>query len=176
MLVKAFERILNEKYLVQNISQTVNSIDTHIQQLDIEIHNDSALLPPAAVNLFKDIQEQFKMMLSSIQKPLQEVCNYANGTHSDIDDKLLAALDVVHIELERAVRTIDNDILSKITPWENHLLLNDELEGQVRYYISIAGTVLFVLVIVLGAIPLIFFVFILLSYLCGCDRHDENNK
>jgi hypothetical protein len=174
MLVKAFERILNEKYLVQNISQTVNSIDAHIQELDIAINESS--LPQPAKDLFKDIQEQYNSMLNFIQLPLQEVCNYANGTHSDIDDKLLAALLVVHIELERAINTINNDILSKITPWEDHLLMNIELEEQIRYYVSLSGTIFFVLVIVLGAIPLVFLVFILLSYLCGCDRDDENNK
>jgi Fe2+ transport system protein B len=177
MLVKAFDRILNEKYFVQDIIQTVNSIGQHIHELSVAIDNETSI-PDTAKYIFQDIQRQYQSMINYTQLPLKEVCDYANGKNTDIDRKLLEALDVVHRELKRVIDTINQDILSKITPWQNHMLMDIDFEEQIRSYISLAGTIGLVLVIILAFIPVVFFVFIMISRLCGCDQSGscENNQ
>jgi len=177
MLVKAFDGVLKEKYFVQNILQSVNSIDKHIQELNDTIEKESTI-PQSAIDIFHDIQEQYQTMIDYIQKPLKEICNYANGTENDIDKKLLEALDIVHIELKRVIDIIERDILNKITPWQNHMLINTDTEEQIRAYMNLVGNIFLVLVITLGGIPVIFFVFIIISRLCGCDQNKScyNNE
>jgi hypothetical protein len=115
-------------------------------------------------------------MVDSIQIPLKEVCIYANGTETDIDKKLLKALDIVHVQLTEGVDTINQDILNKITPWQNNMLMNTDLEEKIRGYISLTGTIFLVLVIVLGLIPLIFFVFIIISRFYGCCQNESSGN
>ena len=168
MLVKAFDNILNDKYLVQNIVKSINTLDGHIRELSDEVDRQSSVLPQTAIDLFNDVDQRYQTMLNYTQIPIKEICKYANGSQTDIDQILLNALDVVHRELSKINQTVRNDILNEITPWEKHLLLDTKSEEQIRGYFNLAGTIIMVLVIVLGAIPVIFFVFVLISRLCNC--------
>jgi len=177
MLVKTFNEILTEKYLIQRIAQTVNLIDKNIQDLNI-IVNDDTSISPIAKNLFQRSKQQYQNMIDSLQNPIKEVCDYATGTQTDIDKKLLEALDRVHRELGKIIDTIKKDILNGITPWQNNMLMNIDLEEQIRGYINLVGTIFLILVIFLAIIPLGFAVLIILSRLCSCDRSEpsKNNQ
>jgi hypothetical protein len=113
-------------------------------------------------------------MVIYIEISLKEVCKYANGTDTDTDKKLSEALNIVHVLLKKLIDTINQDVLKKITPWQDHMLMDKDTEEQIRGYISLIGTIFFILVIVLGGIPLIFFVFILISRLCSCTQNESN--
>jgi len=175
MLVKAFDEILTDKYFVQNIVRSVNSMGGHIRELGDEVEKQSSILPPSAKQLFEDIKQRYQLMLNYTQAPIKEVCDYANGSQTDIDQILLDALDLVHQELKKVNDTIKQNILSEITPWEEHMLLDTEVEGIIRGYVSMAGTIFLVLVLVLGGIPVIFFIFILISRLCACCRDEPSD-
>ncbi|CAF2561312.1 unnamed protein product [Rotaria sp. Silwood2] len=177
MLVKAFDGILKEKYFLQNIVQSVNNVDNNIQNLQ-NIINKESTLSPLAVQTFKDIQEQYQDMINYLQIPLEEVCNYANGTQTDIDMKLLNVLNLVHDKLIKAINSINDDVLKKITPWQNHMLINKDLEEQIRHYINLVGIISLVLVIILGIIPVGFLIFIIIYRLCNRNDNEstKNNQ
>jgi hypothetical protein len=169
MIVKAFDGVLKDKYFIEDIVQSVNSTGEHIQELSDEINKQS--IPEEALQTFKKFKERYQTVVDYIQIPLTEICSYVNGTETDIDKKLLEALDIVHVELKKAIDTINKDIINKTTPWQDNMLLDIELEETIRSYISLVGTIFFVLVIVLGGIPVIFFIFILISRLCSCIQN-----
>ncbi|CAF1194881.1 unnamed protein product [Rotaria sordida] len=150
MLVNAFDRILKEKYFLQDIIQSINNIDKYIQELQ-DIINKESILSPLVIQIFQEIQEQYQNTIDYLQIPLKEICNYANGTQTNIDMKLLNVLNLVHEKLLKAINSINNDILSQITPWQNYMLINIELEERIRRYISLVGIIFLVLVIVLGS-------------------------
>ncbi len=167
--MKGFDGILKEKYFVQDMVQTVNSIDKHIRELN-EIVNQSTI-PDQAITLFKEFEQEYQSMVHNLEIPIKEVCIYANGTQTDIDIELLEVLNIVNVELKKLMNTINQDILSKITPWQEKMLMNIDFEEQIRGYVSMAGTIFLVLVIVVGTIPVIFFVFIVISRLCDCCQN-----
>jgi hypothetical protein len=176
ILVKVFDEILQEKYFAQDILQTVNSIDGHMQQLNDIVDKEKTSLSPSALEMFKKIKEEYRQMIDYVRIPLQEICDYANGTQTDIDKKLLEALDVVHRQLREIIDAINQNILSKITPWQNAMLMNTDLEEKVRAYMSLAGTILLVLVILLALISLGFFFAIIISRLCNCCKSESSTN
>lgn len=155
MLVNAFSRIINEKYYLNNIAQNVSKISDNIEQLNIVINNDPTL-PAIVISTFNDVQQEYQNTINNLQKPLEKVCNYINGTDTDIDSKIASAFGDVDRALTRIINSINNDILSTMTPWENHLLLKNSLEKDIRRYLKIAGAIAIVFVILLGVIPLSF--------------------
>lgn len=155
MLVNAFSRIINEKYYLNNIAQNVSKISDNIEQLNIVINNDPTL-PAIVISTFNDVQQEYQNTINNLQKPLEKVCNYINGTDTDIDSKIASAFGDVDRALTRIINSINNDILSTMTPWENHLLLKKSLEKDIRRYLKIAGAIAIVFVILLGVIPLSF--------------------
>ncbi|CAF1093637.1 unnamed protein product [Rotaria sordida] len=165
MLVNAFDRILKEKYFLQDIIQSINNIDKYIQELQ-DIINKESILSPLVIQIFQEIQEQYQNTIDYLQIPLKEICNYANGTQTNIDMKLLNVLNLVHEKLLKAINSINNDILSQITPWQNYMLINIELEERIRRYISLVGIIFLVLVIVLVT-ALFFF---------STNHHRQRNK
>ena len=99
----------------------------HLEELSEAVDNETSL-PPTAIQLFKDIQTQYQNMFDYIKLPINEVCTYANGSQTDIDQILLDALDIIHLQLAKVIDIINKDILSRITPWQDHLLIDIELE------------------------------------------------
>lgn len=174
MLVQTFNKILTDKYLINGIVRSVNRIDKNIQALDTIIANEPSI-SPLAKQIYQSAKQQYQNMIGSLQIPLEEVCNYATGTLTDIDQKLLRALNIVHQELRKIVQTIDQDILDKITPWENSMLMDTALEEEVRGYANLIGTILLTLVIFLAIIPVGFAILILLSCLCNCNGSESSS-
>ena len=175
MLIKSFNRTLEEKYFVYDILQFVNNIDRNIEELNIIIPNEPTL-PPSAIKIFQDIKSQYQQMNKYLQMPLQEICNYANGTHNDIDKKLLEGLDVVHQQLRKIINTVKTDILNKITPWQNHMLIDIDIEEQIRNYMTLAGNICLVLVIFLTVIPLAFGIFVIIFRLCSNEEKQLSTR
>jgi len=171
MISKAFDGVLKDKYFIEDLVRSVNNTDDHIRELEDEINKQ--LIPEEAIKTFIKFKERYLSVVEYIQIPLTELCNYVNGTETDIDKKLLEALDIVHLQLEKLIDTINQDIINKTTPWQNNMLMDIELEETIRSYISLGGTIFFALVIVLGGIPVIFFVFILISRLCSCTQNQS---
>jgi hypothetical protein len=169
MLVKTFDEILTEKYLIRTIAQSVNRIDKNMQDLNSIVDNDTSI-SPSAKELFRRSKGQYQNMTDSLQGPIEKFCEYANGTQTDIDKKLLEALGRVHWDLTKTIDTIKKDILNGITPWENNMFMNIDSEEQIRGYINLIGTIFLILVIFLAIIPLGFAILIILSRLCSCDR------
>jgi hypothetical protein len=54
-------------------------------------------------------------MFEDLENPLQELCDYANGTDADIDKTMIESLDQIHRELIKLIDTIQNDFLNQMT-------------------------------------------------------------
>lgn len=175
MLVQAFNEIFVEKYLLGNLSQTIGSTKVHFAELNMEMNN-SVLLSALAILLFERLKTEHSSLLIDIQKPIEQMCAFANGTEKDIDQMLLDTLDIMHTELKRVNETMREDILSKITPWNEHMLMDAKLEADIRKYINIGGTVLLVLVILFGVIPFMFLCSILICRICGCCQNESEDN
>ena len=174
MLVKSFDDVLKQKYFIQDIVNNVNNIDQHIRELNDEIDRQPSI-PLPAIDLFKQMEEQYQTIIIDIQIPLKEVCKYANETDTDIDKKLLEALDIVHVQLKKLIDTINQDILDKIIPWQNHMLIHTDVEEQIHRYIKLVHTFIIILLAVLGGIPCIFLIFIIISRLCCSDGNNSSD-
>ena len=176
MLVPAFDQILTEKYLIRDIAQTINITDEHFRQLNIEVNKSSASLSNNTMLLFNELEERYRLIHINIQIPIEKLCNYTNGTDTDIDQQLFDALDIVHVELQRVNQTMQENILGEITPWEENTLLDLKSEEDIRNYINIGGKVSLILVILLGVIPLVFFCLIFICRVCGCCENGSDNN
>ncbi|CAF4094688.1 unnamed protein product [Adineta steineri] len=175
ILVKTFDKILKEKYFIRNITDSLNNITTNIKDLDI-IVADYTSISPAANETYEKAKKGYNDMMNSLQTPLQEICNYASQSQTDIDDILLNALNLVHEYLRKIIDTIDKDILPEILPSDNPLFMSIEFEEEIRGYISSIGTVFLILIIFVVLIPVGFLIFLILAHLCRCDRTESSNK
>ena len=110
-------------------------------------------------------------MITELQKPLEELCDYANGNDGDINNIIIDALEQVHQQLTKLIDTIENDILKNIISEDNGMLIKKDLEDQIRYYIYLAGIILPVIIILIGIIPILFLVFTWL-----CNRNSTTSK
>lgn len=75
-------------------------------------------------------------------------------TTTDIDLILLDALNDVHLELNRLERFITNDILQEITPWQNHQLIDPDLENDIRKYVHLANSFFLAFCVVVVIVPI----------------------
>ncbi|CAF1620621.1 unnamed protein product [Rotaria magnacalcarata] len=176
MLINAFDEVLNGKYYLNDTAQHVNNIDRNVQKLKIIVKDDLSL-PTLVVQIINNVAEQYENTIVFLQKPLQEICNYTSGTDADIDREISSALYTVHRTLSKIIDTVNNDILPTMTPWESHMLINQKLEEDIRGYFNLVGTIAVVFVILLGVIPLGFFIVIIISCLCtGSDHGSRGNQ
>lgn len=109
-------------------------------------------------------------MFKDLEKPLAQLCNYANGNESEIDQTIINSLNQMHEELNKLIETVQNNFLDQMTSGQNSALINEDLEDKIRYYIRLVGIMLLVLVIVIGIIPLVFFIIIVICRLCHCQK------
>ncbi|CAF1156417.1 unnamed protein product [Didymodactylos carnosus] len=175
MFVKAFNQIFQEKYFLDEIRQSATGSVVHIHELNILINQETSVLPET-IALFREIQNENQRMIDDLKLPLQELCDYANGSEPEIDDTIFDALNLVHQQLRKLIDTIQNDILSHITPWQSAMLMNKDLEDRVRWYVRLVGTLLLVLIIILGLIPMVFFIVIAICRLSHCERNDSSSN
>ena len=157
MLDTSFKDILREKYYLPDLLGRVSEADRNFTQLAVIIRNDPNL-PSIAQDLFNATEIEHRRMITYLNSPLKELCNYNNATDTNIDKELLKALDGLHQVLTKVISTIEQDILQKITPWQDHLLIDKDRESSIRYYLKLVGTIVLALIIALVVIPLIFFV------------------
>jgi hypothetical protein len=174
-IFKAFDQIFREKYFFGNIRQSAINSSTHINELN-RLINQTTGLSNATIALFQTIQDDNNRIFDDLQKPLHELCDYGNGTDTDIDKTIIDALDQVHQQLTKLIDTIQNDFLNHMTSGENGMLINKDSEDQIRWYIRLVGIILLVLVIVIGLIPIIFFIIIIMYRLCHCQRNDPSSN
>ena len=176
ILVKAFNQIFQEKYFLDETRHLVNETNEHIKELK-DLTDQETNLPPSAMDLVQTIQNDTQEMIDELEKPLEELCDYANRTDTAVDNNILEGLDLVHQQLRKLIDTIQDDLLSYMIPYENAMIMNEDLEDRIRWYLHLVGVILLVLVIVFGFIPIITFVFIILCRLnCGprIDRWTRN--
>ncbi len=159
IFVKAFNQIFQENYFFDEIRQSAINSSVHMDELNKLIQQQTGL-PNETIVAFQIIQADNKRMLVDLEQPLQELCNYANGTDADIDQTIIEALDQVHQQLRKLIDTIQKDFLNQMPSGGNGTLINKNLEDQIRWYVRLVGIILLVLVIVIGLIPIIFFIFI----------------
>jgi len=169
ILIETFDEILNTTYFIKQILQSVKRTDDHVQELNTTIAQH-AEFPPEVTNTFKQLQEGFDTLMANIQTPAEEICHYANDSQTEIDEKLVEALNVVHDQLKNLNDTIQKDILQRISPWEEHLLMSNNTEEEIREYVNIGGIVCMVLILILGGLPVFALLCVLISGLCGCHR------
>ncbi len=175
IFVKAFDQIFREKYFFDEIRKFAIDSSEHMKELSVLIDQETDL-PNATMDLFQKIQDDNKRMFDDLEKPLQELCDYANGSDTDIDKTILEALDQVHEQLIKLIDTIQKDFLDHMTSGENAMLMNKNLEDQIRLYIRLVGIILLVLVIIIGLIPIIFFILIIMCRLCHCKQNDASSN
>jgi hypothetical protein len=174
MFVEAFNQIFQEKYFLDQIRQSVTDSSVHINELNELLIDPETSLPSETIAIFQVIRNENQRMIDDLKIPLQELCDYANGTDTEIDNTIFDAFNLVHQQLRKLIDTIQNDILSQITPWQNAMLMNKDLEEQVRWYVRLVGTILLVLIIILGLIPIVFFIIIIICRLNRCQRNDSS--
>jgi hypothetical protein len=175
IFVKTFNQIFREKYFFDEIRQSAINSSVHINELN-ELIPQQIDLPNSTIDLFQRIQDDNKRMFVDLEKPLAELCNYANGTNEDIDKTMIDSLEQIHKELIKLIDTIRNDFLNQITSGQNAMLINKDLEDQIRWYIRLVGIILLVLVIIIGFIPIIFFIFIIICRLCHCQKTNGSSN
>jgi hypothetical protein len=173
LFVEAFKQVFREQYSLDIIRQSVNDIDIHIGELNELIDEETSFLLPEVLVLFKLIKEDHRKMIESLKIPLQELCDYADGSETEIDNTIAHGLNLVHQQLIKLIDTIENNFLSHITPWENAMLMNKESEDQFRWYVSLVGTILLVLTIVFGLVPIVFIIIIIV---CSWYHYQRKNS
>jgi hypothetical protein len=175
LLVNAFDQILRQKYYLDEIRQSVAESGAHINTLNELIYEDTSLLQ-GTILLFEEIESEHQKMIEYLKIPLQELCDYADGSETDIDNTILDALYPIHQQLEKLIDTIEKDFVSDAASWQNTLLINENLEDQIRRYARLVGTILLVLIIVFGLIPIVFFTIIILCRCCRGQRKDSSSE
>ncbi|CAF2122751.1 unnamed protein product [Rotaria magnacalcarata] len=170
LLVKAFNQIILEEYFFDDIRQSVNYSEVHIKELEELINQEKHLLPEVIV-LFQGIKTDSREMINYLKIAFQEPCDYANGNDTDIIKIVIHGLDLVHQQMRKLIDTIDNDVLSQITPWQNAMLLNKNLEDKVRWYVRLVTTILIVLIIIVGLIPIVLLIIIITCRVCHRRKH-----
>ncbi|CAF1137076.1 unnamed protein product [Adineta ricciae] len=168
MFLKSFNKILKEQYFLNIIQQTISSNDMHIDELNTLIGQESTS-SPIATSIVDEITKQHEEMADQLAVPLAELCAFVDGKDTDIDAIILDSLSLVHEQITKITNIIEIDFLNYMKPWEDHVLLNQELEKQIRYYTRLAGTILLVLIIIFGLFPVGLFTVIIL-YHCR-QRH-----
>lgn len=169
MFVKAFDRILGEQYHFNEIRQLVNYNKIYIYELD-ELINQTNLTAEIE-SLFQNIKEDNQNMIKNLQAPLEEPCDYANGNETEITNIVKSALDLIHQQIQKLIDPIRNNLLSHITPWENAMLMDKNLEDRIRWYVDLVMIALIVFVVVLGFIPI---VLLFLTITC-CTCRDKKS-
>ncbi|UJR14761.1 hypothetical protein I4U23_001751 [Adineta vaga] len=179
MIIKTFNEILRKKYFIEDVSQSLKKVDNSIQTINQLVEQD-ANISQIAKDIYQNAKDQYNSMIDSLQKPLEEVCRYAAGTQTDIDEKLVQALNLVHRKLVEIINIIRRDILNPITTSDNQMFMNSDIEEQVRQYVKMSGIISLVFVIFLTLIPTGFAILILLSCLCkgnpeesSYEKHDD---
>ncbi|CAF2063994.1 unnamed protein product [Rotaria magnacalcarata] len=175
LFVKAFDTILREEYVFDEIRRSVNCSEVHINELEELITPESNSLP-AVMTAFQNIKNSNREMINDLKMPLQEPCDYANGQDAEIISIIINSLDLVHQQTRKFIDTIHDDILSHITPWQSAMIFNQDLEDQIRWYISLVLTILLVLIIVLGIIPIIALIIIFVCRMCCKQQRAASPK
>ncbi|CAF1436154.1 unnamed protein product [Adineta steineri] len=171
IFIGAFDKILREQYFLDTIRDSIVDIDVHMEQLNHTINNESSSLSPVVKYLFEEINKQHQDMIEQLKIPLQELCRYSNGSEVEIDNTILNALDLVHKQLRILIDTIKRDFLGYMT-----VLMKQDLEDRVRYYIRLVGIILLVLIIIFGLIPISFLAIIILCRCCRYQRQKSSSK
>ncbi|CAF4097272.1 unnamed protein product [Rotaria sordida] len=175
VFVKGFDQTLRETYFLDEIRQSISDSIIHIEELD-QLINQSTSLSPETYDTFASIKIESNNMINSLKAPLQKLCDYADGKNKEIDDTIIKALNLVHQQMNKLIDTIRNDFLIEITPWQNNMLMDKNLEDKIRWYIRLVGIILLVLTIVLGFIPITFFILIIICHLCCHQQNDLSPK
>ncbi|CAF4975779.1 unnamed protein product [Rotaria sp. Silwood1] len=175
IFVKGFDQILQEKYFLNEIRQSVSDSVVHIGALEQLINQTTSLTSEIYVT-FASIKSESNNMIDSLKAPLQKLCDYADGKDKEIDDTIIKALNLLHQQMKKLIDTIRNDFLTHLTPWENKMLINKNLEDKIRWYIRLVGIILLVLTIVFGFIPITFVILISICYLCRCQQNGRSSK
>ncbi|UJR32421.1 hypothetical protein I4U23_019883 [Adineta vaga] len=147
MFVQVFNGVVRELYFLDTIQQSITDSSTHIKELNTLINQDTTLLPHISI-LFKEIEKQHQETIDYLQKPLEELCDYANGKETEIDSTVLDALYPIHQQMEKIISAIENQLLIHLKPEENAILIKKDLERQIRYYARVVGITLLVLIII----------------------------
>ncbi|CAF1230889.1 unnamed protein product [Rotaria sp. Silwood1] len=175
IFVKGFDQILQEKYFLNEIRQSVSDSVVHIGALEQLINQTTSLTSEIYVT-FASIKSESNSMIDFLKAPLQKLCDYADGKDKEIDDTIIKALNLLHQQMKKLIDTIRNDFLTHLTPWENKMLIDKNLEDKIRWYIRLVGIILLVLTIVFGFIPITFVILISICYLCRCQQNGRSSK
>ena len=160
ILLKWFHRILQDHYAIDELSAIIERTDNHVRKLTHLLFHTSRALPPPIVTIFHNVLQQYNETIKYLQKPLNEICRLTQGVNSTFDTTLLSALNFLHRDLQKLIDTIRQQILRRISSWQNHRLISVDVEHQIRTYLDLAITLVLVLVIVVAIIPWLFFVLI----------------
>ena len=163
MFLESFNQILKQQYFLNTIQQTIISNDMHINELNTLIDQESTS-SPIATSIVDEITKQHEEMTDQLAVPLAELCAFVDGKDTDIDAIILDSLSLVHEQITKISNIIETDFLNYMKPWEDHVLLKQELEDQIRYYTRLAGTILLVLIIIFGLILVGVFTVIILYH------------
>lgn len=168
IVLKTFQKILDDKYFFNKILSLAMNTRSSINSLEILIDNQN--LPVMMV--WNETKNDNKQLFDGLEKPLQQLCTYSNGSDLDIDKFIVDALHRVHEALSKLINTIDDDLLTHMNP-----LIDTTLEDQIRWYIRMITIILLVLIIVIGIVPVTFYTLIALSNrCCYCRQIDSSAR
>lgn len=154
MLLKGFDETLRQAYYFDEIRRSTTHTLIEVNALNTIVMNDTNSVSIEVNELVQEIKSETEAMVIDLEKPLAELCDYATGNNEAVDDSAISALDSVHEQINKLIDTVRDDLLADIT---GSTLIDTDLEDQLRTYIKLIATILMVLIICSGTIPIILF-------------------
>jgi len=170
IFTNAFQNIFQDVYFLNKILQATSDSNSHMQELGIII-NQSNLT--AGVYLeFQELQNKITDIFNQLNNPVQELCSFANGNDSNINQMIIDGLKQVDEQLDKLTNTIKDDIITQL-PSEDSPMLDKNLEDQIKKYSRLIIIILTVLIVLFGFIPLAFLLFTCLCGLCRSNQESD---
>lgn len=154
ILIKTFNQILNEIYFLPSILRKTDDTADHIRNLTKTVEGDFSL--PLWIHIAaSSIKANYQKLSNSFVKPVREVCQNETVIFGNLDQALLRVFNEIHQPLDRLTEFLNNHILTKVSPWQDHRLINSDLEKMIRRYSRVVHCLVSFICIGLVLVPVI---------------------
>ncbi|CAF1043783.1 unnamed protein product [Rotaria sp. Silwood1] len=148
-MIKAFNRLLQENYFIEDLIHYINNINKNYYQLRDLIMNETIL-----VNLFDQFTISYENLINDFIYLNKQLCYYFDNYGSDLDKQILNNLNTSHEKIQFLIQFIEKQILNKI----NSNFLDRKQEDKIHRYISLIAYLITFIIVCITIIPLIFII------------------
>ncbi|CAF5007782.1 unnamed protein product, partial [Rotaria sp. Silwood1] len=148
-MIKAFNRLLQENYFIEDLIHYINNINKNYYQLRDLIMNETIL-----VNLFDQFTISYENLINDFIYLNKQLCYYFDNYGSDLDKQILNNLNTSHEKIQFLIQFIEKQILNKI----NSNFLDRKQEDKIHRYISLIAYLIIFIIVCITIIPLIFII------------------